>query len=182
MQNIHEDLQDIQKLLRSSSKNELLAKTKSLVSDERKIATQILWCIKEIESRRLHLEMGFGSIYDFAIQYLGYSEGSAHRRIVAARLLQSAQLSPQFCKPEKSRVLNANETEVRMTLDAELMNKIERLKSLISHQYPNPSFAKLLELLVDSELKRRDPVNSVARRTRRETIVDAKGCSLERIK
>ncbi len=42
----------------------------------------------EIEKRKLFLEIGFGSLFDYVVQELGYSESAAYRRIQAMRLLK----------------------------------------------------------------------------------------------
>ncbi len=68
---------------------ELLAATSNLVAKERAITTEILHAILEIETRRLHVQRGFSSLHEFVVKYLGYSDGAAHRRISAARLLKS---------------------------------------------------------------------------------------------
>lgn len=67
----------------------LIERLKLLALEERQATTQVLSYLCEVEKRMLHLEMGFSSLYDFCIQELGYSEGSAYRRISAMRLLRS---------------------------------------------------------------------------------------------
>jgi hypothetical protein len=74
--------------LKKLSSTELVSKTKELVAEERRVSTEILWHLREIESRRLFSEMGFGSMFEMMTQYYGYSEGSAYRRISAARVLR----------------------------------------------------------------------------------------------
>lgn len=83
-----QEIKNIQWTLIKLSSDALLSQTKSLIQEERKITTEILWHLREIDRRRLYLEMGFGSLYEFATKHLGYSEGSAHRRITASRLLR----------------------------------------------------------------------------------------------
>jgi hypothetical protein len=41
----------------------------------------------EIQVRRLYAEKGFASLFEYAVQGLGYSEAAAGRRIAAMRLL-----------------------------------------------------------------------------------------------
>jgi len=59
---------------------------KSLVLEERRITLELLDYLREIERRLLFAEMGYGSLFEFCVKYLGLSEGSAHRRISAMRL------------------------------------------------------------------------------------------------
>ena len=66
----------------------LLSQTKTLVQKERKLNIEILQHLQEIESRKLYLERGFSSLFDYAVRELGYSRGSAFRRIKAMKLCQ----------------------------------------------------------------------------------------------
>ena len=65
----------------------LISDTKKLVSSEREVTVKILHHLKEIDRRKLYSDLGFSSLYDYCVRELGYSEGSAHRRISSARLL-----------------------------------------------------------------------------------------------
>ena len=67
---------------------ELLQQFSVLVQTERKVLTRVLVFINEIELRKIHLLQGFASLFDFLTRHYGYSEGSAIRRINAARLLR----------------------------------------------------------------------------------------------
>lgn len=66
----------------------LLQDTKRLVSEERRLTTQILHHLKEIDRRKLYSDYKYESLFDYCTKDLGYSAAGAHRRIVAARLLK----------------------------------------------------------------------------------------------
>lgn len=68
--------------------HELLNRLEKLSRTERKISHIILWHILEVESRNLYAERGFSSCFEYLTQGLGYSEGSANRRLHSARLLR----------------------------------------------------------------------------------------------
>ena len=68
---------------------QLIMEFEALVKRERKTTAEILEYVKEIDQRRLYLKLGFTSTYDYLTKALGYSEGSAQRRIDGARLLQA---------------------------------------------------------------------------------------------
>jgi hypothetical protein len=72
------------------------------------------------------------------------------------RLLKSK--SPEQKKPEKKRVLNAKETEIRFTAGQNLMEKFERLKNLMGHKSDAQTYAGLFEELADLALKKLDPM------------------------
>jgi hypothetical protein len=67
---------------------QLLASTDKLVSEERRITLEVLQHLREIEVRRLFVDLGFDSMYKYCIQRLKYSEGEAQRRLSSARLLR----------------------------------------------------------------------------------------------
>jgi 5-methylcytosine-specific restriction endonuclease McrA len=75
------------KNLKSLSNEVLLQITHTLVAEERTLTTKILWHLHEIQRRRLYAEKGYGSLFEYAVQSLGYSEAAAGRRIAAMRLL-----------------------------------------------------------------------------------------------
>lgn len=67
---------------------------KSLLNDmsflafqEREILVKVLWHLKEIDRRKLYCEMKCGSLYEYCVKVLKYSEGQAFRRVSACRML-----------------------------------------------------------------------------------------------
>ncbi|NUN05735.1 MAG: HNH endonuclease [Bdellovibrio sp.] len=73
--------------LKKLNKIELDQRIKSLASQERTLLHEILLTIKEIDQRRSYLELGFANLFSYLVEGVGYSAGSAQRRIDAARLL-----------------------------------------------------------------------------------------------
>lgn len=73
----------------SLTNENIVHQLKQLVDEERKIAAQVIAYLHEVDARKLHLELGYPSLYEFCTRELGYSEGSAHRRISAMRLIKS---------------------------------------------------------------------------------------------
>lgn len=71
------------------SNAELVSKLKFCVSEERKILTEILHLLREVEARRLYALYGYSSLFAFTVHELGYEESSAYRRIEAMRLLKT---------------------------------------------------------------------------------------------
>ncbi len=74
--------------LNQLSAHVLVERLKKLVQDERRVLTVILEHLLEVELRKLFLDYGYSSIYEFAAKQLGYSEPAAHRRISAMRLIK----------------------------------------------------------------------------------------------
>lgn len=76
--------------LRHLTDRVLLEDTKYYVSKERQFSVKILHHLREIERRRLFSDLGYGSLFDYTVKELGYSEAAAMRRIRSARLLEEA--------------------------------------------------------------------------------------------
>lgn len=197
--------------IKSLSAHELLAQTKILVADERRITLRLIESLREIEARLLFADMGYGSLFEFCTKELGLSEGSAQRRIQAMRLVRDVpeaklaiedgslslsnaakvqgffqnekklgkrrdqtakrevlskiknhsqreceqvlfEIEPIALSKEKERTVSPTERELKFVVSEDVMKKIERLKSLLSHSHPETSYAALMEYLVDGAL------------------------------
>lgn len=78
--------------MNSKNQNQLTAlqldrQIKSLAGQERELLCQVIQTIQEIHRRRSYLDLGFANLYSYLTEGIGYSTGSAHRRIEAARLV-----------------------------------------------------------------------------------------------
>lgn len=67
---------------------EIETNLRTLIQRERRITNQILVLINLAEDRKLHLERGYSSLFDWLVNGFGYSESAAYRRIEAARLVR----------------------------------------------------------------------------------------------
>lgn len=86
--------------------HELLTRLEKLSRTERKITHLILWHILEVETRKLFADRGFSSCFEYLTQGLGYSEGSANRRLQSARLLRQV---PQIGEKIEAGSLNLSQ-------------------------------------------------------------------------
>jgi 5-methylcytosine-specific restriction endonuclease McrA len=68
------------------SRQELLETTAKLVAEERRVTAELITFLQEIERRKLHLELGYSSMYDFLTKGHGFSESAAARRLLTLRL------------------------------------------------------------------------------------------------
>jgi hypothetical protein len=120
-----------QKDLKKLSSTELLAKTRALSAEERRVTLELILHLKEIEARMLYAELGYDSLNEFAIKDLGLSGGSAHRRLAAMHLLKDVPEVKEkletgaltFTNAAKIQVaLNAShETPLKMDLKSEIV-------------------------------------------------------------
>jgi hypothetical protein len=69
--------------------NQELAERILLLRDrERAITVKFLNHLGEFDKRRLYLDLGYSSLFDYCVRKLGYSESSAFRRVECARALR----------------------------------------------------------------------------------------------
>src|SRR5476651_276104 len=89
--------------LKKLSDSDLLLNTKALVGTEHKIIQDVLQYLLEIDNRKIYLARGFGSLFEFCVRELKYSEGSASRRISSMLLIKQV---PQALASLKEQEVN----------------------------------------------------------------------------
>lgn len=103
--------------LKQLEKSELLKQTESLVARERQATLELIEHLREIERRLLFLELGYSSLFEFAVKHLGLSEGSAQRRISAMKL-------------ESGEITFSNASQVQTAFRAAKMNAAQKREAL----------------------------------------------------
>lgn len=68
--------------------HELVARVEKTAAKCRHVTAELLILLIEVELTGAHETLAYRSMHDFCIRHLKLSEGSAHRRIIAARLVQ----------------------------------------------------------------------------------------------
>jgi hypothetical protein len=87
---------------------------------ERALNVEVIDLLEEMERRRLYLEMGFGSLMEYCVKDLRYSESAAYRRIAAMRV--SREL-PEVKKALTEGTLNLmSVTQAQTLFSAEAKN------------------------------------------------------------
>jgi 5-methylcytosine-specific restriction endonuclease McrA len=64
----------------------LLASLRSLIQSHRRVTSDIVAYLGEVDVRRIHVARGFSSLFEYCIKELGFSEDEAYRRIEVARM------------------------------------------------------------------------------------------------
>jgi hypothetical protein len=90
--------------LRSLSDSAILSRIQDLVRQERDITLLVLLHLNEIERRRLHLKLGYASLFDYCTSKLGYSASAAVRRIQAARTVARFPRAYEFLEKDEVNV------------------------------------------------------------------------------
>jgi hypothetical protein len=220
--------------LRKISNDTLISELKDLVKRERELLANILHYLKELEIRKLYLEMGYPSLFTYLTDELGYSEGAAQRRIQAMRLIKDlpeveqkiesgelsltvasqlqgyiqrenkkrkeqkaqvltpveklelvrrlegtssreceiklAEIVPETGIPrEKTRILTPEQTLIQFTASKELMEKINRLKKIFSHQNPEGRYDLIFQKIIELAFDKHDPARREKRRRQKQT-------------
>ncbi len=118
--------------------SELLSQTKLLVQTEREVLTKVLHHLREVDRRKLFSDLGYQSLFEYAVKDLKYSEGQAGRRIQAMRLIkeipeleqkiESGDLSLSNISQAQSYFREAQKAAPQLKIDSS--EKLKVLKSL----------------------------------------------------
>jgi hypothetical protein len=139
--------------LKHLTDNQLKLDTQNLVQNERSLLTQILYHLKEIESRKLYSSFGYSSLFDYTCRELKYSSDQAYRRIQAMRLLKDMPEVVQ--KIDSGELSLSNITQAQKYFkEANVTSKVEKivvLKKLI-HKSVREGQKEILKLLPEKPL------------------------------
>jgi hypothetical protein len=64
----------------------LLSSLRSLIQSHRRVTSDIVAHLGEVDARRIHVARGFSSLFEYCTKDLGFSEDEAYRRIEVARM------------------------------------------------------------------------------------------------
>ena len=161
--------------LKSLSKTQIIENLKNLVAEERRLTTEILHYLKEVEEQKLYFDYGCKNMFNFIHQYLGYSEAATYRRLNALKLIQqipevaekiqsgdllmsvvanaqSAFKDSQLTIEEKRQVLSSLENKSTREAEKELF-KIKPAVSVKESVRRISASETAIQILVDDALK-----------------------------
>jgi 5-methylcytosine-specific restriction endonuclease McrA len=123
--------------LRSVSPQQILKNTDSIVAQDRKLTLRLLEHLHEIDRRKLYLERGFASTFDYCTKHLRLSEPSAARRLRTARcvarypqlysLLESGELNVTVVSMVSKHIKPGNVDEVISRTKGKSKREVERI-------------------------------------------------------
>ncbi len=102
----------------------LLENLKEARSKERAATYIVLKYLSQVQSTKLHLKLGYSSLYKFLIKELGYSEGEAVTRISALKLMMKVPIIESKIK----------DGEINLSKAAKLSTLIEKSKTEIKQK------------------------------------------------
>jgi 5-methylcytosine-specific restriction endonuclease McrA len=117
--------------------HELIDRLRELVKTEQSLTIDILPHLAELEERQLYVGSGYGSLVDYCMSHLGYSESSAGRRVRAARVVGTVPEVYDLLKSEKltfggvlllsGALRPENKTELLARVIGKTQGQIERI-------------------------------------------------------
>lgn len=110
----------------------LLNDIKKFVHRERESITPILYHLREIERRKLYSDLRYSSLFKYCVEELKYSDSSAQRRIVAARLIEEipeieTQLENGTLSLTNISIMNQHYKEAGPEAKKQVLEKIQGL-------------------------------------------------------
>ena len=131
---------------------ELLEGLQILVSQERTLSLKVISFLREIRHRRLHLEMGYPSLFTFCIVELKYSEAAAYYRLNTLDIvdelpeikqdIETGELSmttlsmvQSACKAKKRKTKINVSAEDKKSLLEKVKGKSKKQTEAILHQH-----------------------------------------------
>lgn len=118
---------------------ELLCEIRDLVFSERQVQAALLLKLLEVDRRRLYLEFGFPSLFEWLVKDLKFSHSAAYRRLQAVRLLRVA---PGLT----DKMLTG---EVNMTTMSQLQTALQQQERLSGQPLPSEEKKALVEGILD---------------------------------
>ncbi len=140
------------KNLKTLSDSDLLSAIKTKVQDERRISIEVLWHLREVESRRLYC--GRSSLYEYCVQVLGYSKAAAHRRVSSMRALKQ---NPELETPLSTGALSMSAVTKVQTFFRQEKFQNDRIYSVAEKKDLFASFEGKSEQQIERELVARSP-------------------------
>jgi HNH endonuclease len=120
----------------------------------RRLLAELLAHLCEVESRRLHLDMGYPSLFAYCVARLGFSEGEAYLRIEVARLarrapvvftlIEEGRLSLSAAALLKPHLLAPNLAEL---VDAVAGKTVQAAREALVSFFPQPEVASSIRKL-----------------------------------
>jgi len=161
-------------VLESMTNAALLGGLADLVGSSRQVLARMLAHLAEVEERRLHLDLGYASMFAYCVKRLGLSEDEACRRIDVARLahkhpslyprLASGQVSLSVAALLKHHINDRNEDTL---LELVSGSTVERAREQLAAHFPRPDAPSTIRKLPEpgSSAARASSASAAARKS-----------------
>ncbi len=88
-------------------------------------------------------------------------------------------ISPQSIPQEKRRELTPEKTELKVVLNKDLIEKLDKIKALLSNSNPNMTDLELIEVMAKFTLEKIDPAEKAKRSAKRAELKKAKSPKID---
>jgi len=129
--------------------HDIVKKLEVLAKVERRISVKILHHLMEMEKRRIHLDMGYASLFVFLTRHLKYSDGSAYRRIEAMKILRDV--------PDLGQRITVGAISVTVAAEISRIVKIKNIKDVEAKRNLVEQFSWKNKREVEKEIARIAP-------------------------
>ena len=130
-------------LIFSKNNSELLSGIKTVNQNEKKLRTDFLCYLAEIDSRKLHLELGYSNLCQYLMEELNHSESESLKRIQVARKMRQLPLLFHAIKDQKLSLTAAsrlcrylNQSNVATLLSECERKSVRQVEKVIVKYFP----------------------------------------------
>jgi hypothetical protein len=140
-----------------------------LVQQERNTLSRILWHLREVDRRKLYSHYKCGSLFEYGVKILKYSEGQSSRRVLACRMLKDV--------PELSQVIEEGGINITQVSQLGSFFKDEeitdpRVKFKVIRDVEGKSTRETEKIL--GEMRKEKPEKKVSLLLKEETVEELK--------
>lgn len=174
-------MQQKKETLDTLSNDQLLQQTRVLARQERELQVRFLDFIREIDQRKLHLSLGYPSLFEFLTRELKFSAGAAQRRIDAARLMTSVPNVREHLANGELNLMSLARTQsvIRAEEKARGQKINRRTKEKMVERIRGKSIGEATSLLLDEfpeatlrvQTKQKESLRSVGEKKSRLSLV-----------
>ena len=132
----------------------LTSRMQDLRRQERQGLAEFLACLGEMERRRLHLELGFGSIFAYLVDQFGYDKASAYRRWKACGLVARFPILVDYIADGRLGLITLvllrdvlDEARLDEILGRAAGRTVEEVERLVAALAPDPAPAEMIRKL-----------------------------------
>ncbi len=140
------------------SDSDLLTETARVAADELRTTARLIALLAEVETRALHLGLGYSSMFVYCVHVLHLSESATYRRITAARLARKFPLLLRLLADGSITLTTVTQLATHLSEEnheALLLAAIHKTKDEVAHLVacidPQPDFASSVRKLPASK-------------------------------
>ncbi len=150
--------------LKALADDALLAGLANIVREHRRVTAEMLAYLLELDERKLFLDLGFASLFEYCVQALGLCESTAGRHIAAARacrfhadalgMVARGELQASALSLMNKHLTSENAAEV---FELGKQKSVRKVEELLAARFPRPDVADAITPNAGSSAEQRRP-------------------------